>query len=248
MFDSSGTTEHRRSGSHREAEGERATPAYPTDSTSEPVHSPKVERNARITVNSAVVLAVLFVIEVVTVVIKPRSVLTLHVVVGLLLVPPLLVKLGSVTWRMVGYYRGDADFKRNGAPSPVLRVLGPLLTLATVAVLTSGIVLLLSPAALGGSMRRIHSLSFYLWLILVIAHVALHVRDIRRIAPQDWVRASRRAVPGAFVRQMLLLASLAAGVVLALSLVSHVGSYKPYNKPGSIGSVSHSAPLHHAGQ
>lgn len=129
--------------------------------------APGVAANARITVNSGLVLLVLFAIEVVTVLLTPRTVLALHVVAGLILIPPLLLKLASVSWRFVKYYRHDAGYRRKGPPTPALRALGPLLILATVAVLASGIVLLLIPSALGGSMRRIHSLSFYVWLALV---------------------------------------------------------------------------------
>lgn len=47
---------------------------------------------------------ILFTVEVVTVILRPRTLLTLHVVVGLTLVPPLLVKISSVSWRLVHYY------------------------------------------------------------------------------------------------------------------------------------------------
>jgi hypothetical protein len=155
-----------------------------------------VEANARLTVNTALVLLVLFAVEVVTVIISPRAVLTLHVVVGLLLVPPLLVKIASVSWRFIQYYRGDEMFRRKGAPRPVLRLLGPSLLLATTVLMASGITLLLSPASFGGNLRRIHSVSFYVWLVLVLAHATLHWRDVRKLAPKDWIRRSREAVPG----------------------------------------------------
>jgi hypothetical protein len=185
-----------------------------------------VEGNARLTVNAAAVLLVLFAIEVATVVITPRTVLTLHVVVGLVLVPPLLVKISSVAWRFLQYYRGDEMYRRKGAPRPALRVLGPFLLLATGALVASGITLLLSPSSFGGNLRRIHSITFLLWFLLVLAHVALHWRDVGRLAVKDWVRRSRDAVPGAVLRQSVVLISLAVGLVLALSLVSNVSTYK----------------------
>jgi hypothetical protein len=185
-----------------------------------------VEANARLTVNSGMVLLVLFPIEVVTVVIGARRVLTLHVVVGLLLVPPLLVKIASVSWRFLQYYRAEPRYRGKGAPTPALRLLGPLLVTATVGVMTSGIVLLMDPLSFGGNLRRIHSITFDLWLILVVAHVALHWRGLRSLASADLVRRSRNAVSGAVMRQTVVLTSLAVGLVLALSLVSQVQTYR----------------------
>ena len=157
-----------------------------------------------------------------------RSVLALHVIVGLLLVPPLLVKISSVSWRFFRYYRHDPAYRRRGAPAPVLRVLGPVLLLATLALFISGITLLLAPAAFGGQLKTIHAGSFYVWLLLVLVHVIAHARDLRRLAGKDWVRRTRAAVPGALVRQLTVLASLAAGMALALSLVGHAGTYQQH--------------------
>ncbi|MCU1492979.1 MAG: hypothetical protein JWO62_743 [Acidimicrobiaceae bacterium] len=184
------------------------------------------ESNARLTVNTGVVLFVLFAIEIVTVIIKPRSVLTLHVVVGLVLVPPLLVKLGSVGWRFLQYYRGDERYRAKGPPRPLLRVLGPLLLVATIVLLASGMVLLLSPSSFGGHLKSIHGASFYIWLLLVVTHVAFHWRDVRRLGTKDLARRSRQAVPGAVIRQTTVLISLVVGVLLSLSLVSQVGTYR----------------------
>jgi len=75
-------------------------------------------------------------------------------------------------------------------------------------------------------MYSIHAGSFLIWIVLVLAHVIGHARDLRRLAAKDWLRRSRAAVPGALVRQLAVLASLAAGLALALSLVGHVGTFQ----------------------
>jgi hypothetical protein len=185
-----------------------------------------VEANARMTGAAAVVLLPLFCVEVATVLMGVRSVLTLHVVIGLLLVPPLLVKIASVSWRFFQYYRHDDAYRRRGAPVPALRMLGPVLLFATLVLFVSGITLLLAPSAFAGHVKQIHSISFYVWLLLVLAHVIAHARDLRHIAAKDWVRRTRAIVPGAVLRQLAVLASLAAGLALALSLVGHVGTYR----------------------
>jgi hypothetical protein len=42
--------------------------------------------------------------------------------------------------------------------------------------------------------------------------VIAHARDLSRVAAKDWRRRTRAAVPGARVRQVAVLASLAAGL------------------------------------
>src|SRR6266446_850218 len=74
-----------------------------------------VEANARLTAMTGIVLLVLFIAEIATVLIGARRVLTLHVTLGLLLVPPVLLKIASTTWRMAAYYRGNTAYRREGA-------------------------------------------------------------------------------------------------------------------------------------
>lgn len=188
-----------------------------------------VAGNARLTGAAAAVLLPLFGTEVATVVMGVKGVLTLHVMIGLLLVPPLVVKIASVSWRFFQYYRHDEAYRRRGTPRIVLRILGPFLLLATLVLFISGISLLLAPSAFGGphgTMFHIHDISFYIWLLLVISHVLAHARDLRHLAAKNWVRRTRAAVPGARLRQIAVLASLAAGLALALSLVGHVGTFQ----------------------
>ncbi|MCU1492725.1 MAG: hypothetical protein JWO62_489 [Acidimicrobiaceae bacterium] len=188
--------------------------------------SRSVEANARLTSAAGAVLLVLFCVEIATVALGVTGLLTLHVMIGLLLAPPLFLKIASVSWRLLQYYRHDPQYQRRGPPPPALRALGPVLLLATLVLLSSGITLLLAPSARDGSMRHIHSVSFYLWLVLVLVHVVAHIGDLRRVAPRDLARRTRAGVPGALLRQAFILASLAVGLVLALSLVSRVGAYR----------------------
>jgi hypothetical protein len=201
-----------------------------------------VEANSRLTGTTGAVLLLLFCAEVATVVLGVRSVLTLHVMIGLLLVPPLLVKISSVSWRFFQYYRHDEAYRRKGPPAPALRLLGPILLAATLVLFSSGITLLLAPTAFGGNLKHIHSISFYVWLLVLLVHVTAHAGDLRRLATKDWVRRTRAAVPGALVRQLALLASLAAGMALALSLVAHVGTYQHHVSPPhrTVGTVARS--------
>src|ERR1700730_4062720 len=85
------------------------------------------QANTRLTGSTGLVLLALFAVEVGTVVVGVQSHLTLHVFVGLLLVPPLLVKIASVWRRFIGYYRHAPAYQQRGAPPLPLKILGPVL-------------------------------------------------------------------------------------------------------------------------
>src|SRR3954452_9307527 len=80
--------------------------------------------NARLTAWTGVVLLVLFVAELVTL-LDVRGLIGWHVAVGVLLVPPALVKTASTGWRIIRYYAGDRSYRQAGPPPWPLRVLGP---------------------------------------------------------------------------------------------------------------------------
>ena len=67
--------------------------------------------NARLTAWTGLVLLVLLAVEGVTL-IDVRGLITWHVVVGALLVPPALLKTATTGWRMVRYYAGNRDYRR----------------------------------------------------------------------------------------------------------------------------------------
>src|SRR6266702_2879742 len=68
-----------------------------------------------------------------------RTLLSVHVFVGVLLAGPLVVKLGSTGNRFLRYYTGSPAFVRRGPPRPALRVMAPLLIATTLVVIGSGI-------------------------------------------------------------------------------------------------------------
>jgi len=79
--------------------------------------SDRVEANARLTAMVGVVLLVLFTAEVVTVILGAKQVLSTHAAIGYLLIPVVLLKVASTSWRIIRYYRRDADYRRHGPPA-----------------------------------------------------------------------------------------------------------------------------------
>jgi hypothetical protein len=63
----------------------------------------------------------------------------LHYVAGLSLVPLLVVKLGSTTYRALSYYMRRAIYRAAGAPEWVGRLLAPALILSTIVAMATGI-------------------------------------------------------------------------------------------------------------
>jgi hypothetical protein len=206
----------------------------------------RVEANARLTAGTAAVLLVLLGIEGVTV-LRVGQLLTLHVVVGLLLVPPVLLKIASTMWRFARYYLGDSAYREKGPPHPVLRVLGPFVVLLTVVLFASGIALLLDPSGLGGHLLLIHRASFIVWLAVTAVHVLGHLVEMGRLAPRDWMPLARRRVKGAGVRQLAIVASLIIGAVLAAALVGRVSDFRQTSHGHNKGFISRAAPAHPAG-
>ncbi|WP_088285471.1 hypothetical protein [Kineosporia sp. A_224] len=107
--------------------------------------------NARMTSWTGLVLLVLFAVEGVTL-LAMHQLLSVHIVVGTLLVPPVLLKTVTTGWRAARYYLGSRVYVEAGPPPLVLRVLGPLVVLTTVGALASGLLLVVVGPE-GGSAR-----------------------------------------------------------------------------------------------
>ena len=142
-----------------------------------------VEANARLTASVAVVLLVLLALEGVTL-LQLGSLLRVHVFVGMLLVPPVLLKSASTGYRFARYYTGSPAYVRKGPPHPILRLVGPLVVVLTFMVLVTGIVLLWVPSVHDRALF-LHKASFVLWFGAMTVHVLGHLADTYRLAPRD---------------------------------------------------------------
>jgi len=183
-----------------------------------------VEANARLTGTTAALLFVLLAAEGVTI-LRVRHLLSEHVFIGMLLIPPIVLKIASTSYRMVRYYLGAPVYRRKGPPPALLRLLGPFVVVLTVVVLASGVALLLAGPAWQRSLLLLHKVSFVLWFGATTIHVLGHIADTARLAPRDWVRRTRREVAGAGLRQWTIASSLAVGVLLGIILLGRVGPW-----------------------
>jgi hypothetical protein len=189
-----------------------------------------VASNARLTASTAAVLIVLLAAEGLTI-LRVGALLTPHVVLGMILVPPVLLKMGSTLWRFGRYYQGDPEYRRKGPPPAVLRLLGPILILLTGVLFATGIALLLGPSSLRNEMLQLHRISFIGWFGVMVIHVLGHVVETARVAPRDWMHRTRRQVAGAGARQWALAVSLVIGLILAVAVAPQVGSWRTGGQP-----------------
>jgi hypothetical protein len=172
--------------------------------------------NERLTAAVGVVLIVLTVVELATLVLGGglHQFLSLHVFIGLVLIPPVLLKLASTGWRFMRYYARSEDYRLKGAPQLIMRLLAPLLVAATVILFASGVAMGLTHGTSLHVARQLHGPASVVWMVLVGVHVLVYLRRALVSAKEDVDPASRAAVRGAKARTLLLAAAIVAGVVV----------------------------------
>src|SRR4051812_18491543 len=183
--------------------------------------------SARLTAWTGLVLLVLFAAELVTL-LDVHGLISWHVALGVLLIPPALLKTASTGWRIIRYYTGSRPYREAGPPPLFLRILGPLVVAATLGLLGSGIVLL----ALGEQRSRRSVLWGANWVdlhqaLFVVFAVVGGLHLLARLVPALALTTRRvrarvglpEQVSGGGRRLALVVASLAvAGLATALLL------------------------------
>jgi hypothetical protein len=181
--------------------------------------------NARLTGGMAAILLVLLAVEGATIPFI-GSLLKPHILIGMLLIPPVALKLGSTGYRFLRYYSGKPTYVRKGPPPLLLRLLAPGVVITTVALFGTGVALLLAGPP-SETLQLAHKVSFIAWVALMSAHVLGHLLELPRLASADWRRHGPREarLAGAGTRIAVLGASLLAGVALAAVSLSAANSW-----------------------
>lgn len=177
------------------------------------------EGNARLTAITAAVLFVLLAAEGVSL-LAIRPLLSLHVFVGLLLIPPVVLKLASTGYRFVRYYTRDAEYLKKGPPTILMRMLvAPALVAATFGVFATGVALLaIGPG--GGIVLGLHKASFVIWAGAFAIHVLAYVFRVPGLVGADWGRS--RGTPGMALRYGIVAMALVAGLIIAVAALPAV--------------------------
>ncbi len=179
--------------------------------------------NEILTSATAVVLVGLLAAEGYTIV-NMRGLVTAHMFIGMVLIPPVLLKLASTGYRFVRYYTG-ARYREKGPPLLPLRLMAPVLVASTVAVFVTG-VLLLAAGHKSDAVLQLHQLSFIVWGVVFAVHLLAYAPRVARSLRTDWGAARREAVLGAGFRGMLVAAAVGGGAALALSLLPAMTAWR----------------------
>lgn len=175
-----------------------------------------VAGNARLTGAVAAALLVLLAAEGMTIPFIGQL-LGPHIFIGMLLIPPVMLKLGSTGYRFARYYSGNPPYLSKGPPPLGLRLLAPGVVLTTIVLFGTGVALLLAGPP-SHTLIFAHKLSFIAWFALMAIHVLGHLLELPELALSDWRRSGPREaqLAGAGTRAMALSASVLLGGILAL--------------------------------
>ena len=183
-----------------------------------------VQRNALITHTAAAVLTILLLAEGVTL-LDMHGLLSAHMFIGLVLIPPVLLKLASTGYRFARYYTGAAAYREKGPPRLPLRMLAPVLVATTVTIFASGVWLLL----LGHHsdfVLTVHKVSVIVWSGIFGVHFLAHLPTVARSLAST-VTAGRTGArtAGSRLAAALALSSVGAGIVVALALLARIDAW-----------------------
>lgn len=189
----------------------------------------KTRFNSRLTALAGLLLFALLALEGVTVPFVGKL-LTLHVFIGWVLLPPILLKLASVTYRFVMYYTGNPAYVKAGPPKPYLRLLAPVIVLTTAILMWSGIeMVMIGPTGSGIRLwSTIHKASFVLWFIVMAVHVLSYFLKASTVSLPDLARRSgahTSRTPGKALRIVLVIGSLVVGVALGIHEWPHATAW-----------------------
>jgi hypothetical protein len=212
--------------------------------------------NERLTVLTGIVLILLLAALGVTI-LRIHPLIWEHLFIGLLLLGPVALKLGSTGYRFVRYYTRNPVYRRKGPPPPYLRLLAPLVVLSTVVVFASGVALLLLGPSSRSTLLLVHKVSFFVWLAVTAVHVLGHLPEVAQmlnggrelrvavlsevadgIAQRPGGRPERSGAgwqahdlcAGRAGRALALTGALVAGLVLALLLIPEFGPWLHYHR------------------
>jgi hypothetical protein len=183
-----------------------------------------VTGNEILTCAVAAVLTILLLVEGVTI-LQLGPLLIPHMFVGLMLIPPLLLKLAATGYRFARYYTNSPSYREKGPPLPALRLMAPVLVAATLGVFATGVALLVDGHR-SNALLFLHKATFVVWGAVFGIHFLAYAPRVLRSLGADWSAARRRAVAGSGLRGALVGSALGSGFVLALALLPTIDAWQ----------------------
>lgn len=177
------------------------------------------------TVTGAVLIVLLAVIGITL--LRIHALLSVHMFLGMLLIGPLTLKLGSTGYRFVRYYTGNPRYASKGAPPTPLRLIAPIVVLSTVVVVGSGVVLLFAGPGARATLLPIHKYSFFIWAAFTALHVLGHLPALRDSLSEDYGPPALRGevTAGRAGRVVSLASAVTLGAVIAVLCIPQFGPW-----------------------
>jgi hypothetical protein len=173
-----------------------------------------VAGNELLTMSIAGILVVLLAAEFLTL-LDLRDLLGVHMILGLILIPPVLLKIGSTGYRFARYYTRSPAYREKGPPFLPLRLMAPVLVASALTMFITGVWLLV----IGHKSDQV--LFFHKASVIVFAAVfAIHLLayGLRTIRTLKRAWHQQPGLPGGGLRSTLVTSSLGVGVALAIVL------------------------------
>jgi hypothetical protein len=184
--------------------------------------------NERLTTATGAMLIVLLAVIGLTI-LRVHQLLSVHLLVGMALIPPVLLKLSSTGYRFVRYYTGNARYRLKGPPLLIRRMIAPMVVLSTMVVFASGVALLfVGPGAFSSeTLFPIHKDSFFVWAAFMALHVLGHLPAMPAVLHADYGPSAQLSgdVTGRAGRVLALSGALVAGAVLAVLIVPELAPW-----------------------
>ncbi len=142
-----------------------------------------------------------------------------HMFIGLILIPPVVLKLSATAYRFVRYYTGSRPYREKGPPHILLRSFAPILVVSTVVIFATG-AWLIAVGHRSDILLTAHKAAFVVWSGAFGIHFFAHLPRMARSLRDDWTRSRRQTVRGSSLRATLLALSIGGGVALAIVALS----------------------------
>lgn len=181
------------------------------------------EGNQILTSSVAGILTVLLIAEGITI-LEMGGLLSVHMFIGLVLVPPVILKLASTGYRFARYYGGTRAYREEGPPALPMRLLAPILVAMTIGVFATGI-WLLALEHKSDQVLLLHKVTFIIWGVVFAIHFLVYAPRALKSVRRDWGSVRYHPVPGSGLRGLLVAASLGVGAALAISLISSISGW-----------------------
>lgn len=188
-----------------------------------------IDGNERLTGATGTALIIVLAAVGVTI-LRMRSLTSVHLFLGLALIPLVALKMMSTGYRFARYYTHERTYRDRGRPPSYLRLIAPIVIVSMIGVLASGVALLIVGPHATGELRLLHKASFIIWIGFTAIHVLAHLPDLQRtfLTRREGHVQYNSLAAGAAGRAISLASAMTAGVVLAIVLIPHFSAWSHF--------------------